>query len=201
MASDFRAYAEGIERELARATKQAVTTATLGAKAVVRARLVAASGPRAGDLVDAEVFPAGDSANAAGSIFARGDLADDILQAMRTGPTITPRGGGYLTIPLPAAQALRSGSRSGSAVRFSMRALIAKFGRKNIRVVPIEGQADARLVLARAGRYGGRSAPWVPYFVLKKSVTYPQTLKGIEAEIQSLADAVPALIARNLGGG
>lgn len=195
--SEFRDWANDLQREAKRAVKTAVGTATEGAKLELRAAIITASTARAGNMIGAEVFPRGDSINAAGEVYARGDLAAAILEAMQTGPVI--RGDPYLAIPLAAAAGIRGRAGARGGFRFGMRDLIARFGKANVRSVPLKGRAGSLLVLARAGRFGGKASPWVPYFILVPRVKFPKLLHT-DAVAERWSALVPALIARTLNG-
>lgn len=206
-ASDFRDWAEDLQRAARRAVKTAVGTATQGALTDLRAAIVSASTERAGYMIGAEVFPRRDSINAAGSVYARGDLAADIVEAMQTGPVI--QGDPFLAIPTAAVPRTAKGRRltPTEATKHFGVPLKLKPGKR-----PGTWLLFASLTRALSKRRPGYRAPTarrlakgraaedVLLFVLVPRIKFPKLI-GAAAIADKWGALVPPLIARNLDGG
>lgn len=196
-------------RREAAATTAGVTAATDGMKLEFRQAIHQAGlGSRFGNAIGSEVYPnRKPSLGAAGIVFPRGQGAENILRAFSEGQTIRPRNGGrLLAIPTPNVPRISRGGRGGSRPMTPKE--VENHFNTDLELIPTKKKGAPFLMVIKAvkakgaGKYrrstarrlkAGRTAEWVPMFVLVPYVRFAKRL-DLDAIALRWGNRVPDLI-------
>lgn len=211
---DFKAQADSIGRDLAKAVTIAVGAAAEGLKLDLRKQLTARGGfGRFGNAIRSSQFPKRGrySPKAAGTVWAAGKegrgednraTVSEIFDAFVVGATVTPTGGRYLAIPLHnfrGADRRRVGPES-SFFKGRLFFVPSDNGRGTVGILATRRSEGLRRTAKNSVRSGigkrvGRDL--VPQFILVSSVRLPKLMTP-DVLAEKWAGNIPGLIEQSL---